>query len=86
MLSYSIYHHVRLDTRFVTLFLSVIILEGVGRQLDDHMSMVEQVLPIIRAALPEYEDVLDFFRGSLSRLFDWLFIRVLPFVKRCFQL
>ena len=86
MLSYSIYHHVRLDTRFVTLFLSVIILEGVGRQLDDHMSMVEQVLPIIRAALPEYEDVLDFFRDSLCRLFDWLFIRVLPFVKRCFQL
>lgn len=60
MLSYSIYHHVRLDTRFVTLFLSVIILEGVGRQLDDHMSMVEQVLPIIRAALPEYEDVWTF--------------------------
>ncbi|KAK8808585.1 hypothetical protein WA158_008486 [Blastocystis sp. Blastoise] len=58
MLSYSLFHQVRLDTRFTTLFVSVMILEGVGRQLDSEMNMVEQILPIIREALPEYEQAV----------------------------
>ena len=47
MLSSSLKHHVTIDSRFVSLFMSVIILEGVGRQLDKYLNIISASLPII---------------------------------------
>lgn len=57
MLSSSLNHHVSIDTRFVNMFMSVIILEGVGRQLDKNLNIISASLPIISYSIPEYSEV-----------------------------
>ena len=57
MLSSSLKHHVTIDSRFVSLFMSVIILEGVGRQLDKNLNIISASLPIISYSIPEYSEV-----------------------------
>ena len=57
MLSSSLKHHVTIDSRFVSLFMSVIILEGVGRQLDKNLNIISASLPIISYEIPEYSEV-----------------------------
>ena len=56
MLSSSLNHHVSIDTRFVNMFMSVIILEGVGRQLDKNLNIISASLPIISYSIPEYSE------------------------------
>ena len=56
MLTLSLKHHVTIDSRFVNLFMSVIILEGVGRQLENNPNIIAAALPIIRYSIPEYEE------------------------------
>ena len=57
MLSSSLNHHVSIDTRFVNMFMSVIILEGVGRQLDKNLNIISASLPNISYSIPEYSEV-----------------------------
>ena len=57
MLSSSLNHHVSIDTRFVNMFMSVSILEGVGRQLDKNLNIISASLPIISYSIPEYSEV-----------------------------
>ena len=57
MLSSSLKHHVTIDSRFVSLFMSVISLEGVGRQLDKNLNIISASLPIISYSIPEYSEV-----------------------------
>lgn len=57
MMSSSLAHHVMIDSRFVNLFMSVIILEGVGRQLDPNLNIISATLPVISYSIPEYGDV-----------------------------
>ena len=54
MLSSSLKHHVTIDSRFVSLFMSVIIL---GRQLDKNLNIISASLPIISYSIPEYSEV-----------------------------
>ena len=58
MMSSSLAHHVTLDCRFVNLFMSVVILEGVGRQLDKNLNIIAAALPVIRYAIPQYGEVV----------------------------
>lgn len=57
MMSSSLAHHVTLDCRFVNLFMSVVILEGVGRQLDKNLNIIAAALPVMRYAFPQYGEV-----------------------------
>lgn len=57
MLGSSLKHHVSIDTRFVNMFMSVIILEGVGRQLDKNLNIISASLPIISYSIPDYSEV-----------------------------
>lgn len=57
MMSSSLAHHVMIDSRFVNLFMSVVILEGVGRQLDPNLNIISATLPVISYSIPEYGDV-----------------------------
>ena len=57
MLTSALGHHVTIDSRFVNLFMSVIILEGVGRQLDPNLNIISAALPIISYSIPEYGEV-----------------------------
>ena len=59
MMTSSRAHHVTIDSRFVNLFMSVIILEGVGRQLDPNLNIISAALPIISYSIPEYGEVIS---------------------------
>ena len=37
--------------------MSVVILEGVGRQLDKNLNIIAAALPVIRYAIPQYGEV-----------------------------
>lgn len=39
--------------------MSVIILEGVGRQLDPNLNIISAALPIISYSIPEYGEVFQ---------------------------
>lgn len=56
-------HHVRLESRYVSIVLSIILAEGMGRQLDPDINIIERARPfIIRAAM---EFIMS--RGDLHR-------------------
>ena len=42
------HHHVRLEGDFVNVVISMLLLEGVGRQLDPEMDLFKIALPILR--------------------------------------
>ena len=45
-------HHVKLESRYVSTVLSIILAEGMGRQLDPDINIIERARPfIIRAAM-----------------------------------
>jgi len=41
-------HHVRMEGDFVNTVISVLLLEGIGRQLDPNMDLFKSALPILR--------------------------------------
>ena len=57
MMTSSLSHHVTIDSRFINLFMSVVILEGVGRQLYKNLDIVGTALPVIMYSVPEYGEV-----------------------------
>lgn len=58
MMLLSLKHHVVIDHRFMNLFMSVIILEGIGRQIDPEINIILHALPIIVSVIPEYQSVM----------------------------
>ena len=58
MMTSSLSHHVTIDSRFINLFMSVVILEGVGRQLDKDLNIISTALPVILYSIPEYGEVV----------------------------
>jgi len=41
-------HHVRLEGDFVNVVISILLLEGIGRQLDPDMDLFKSAIPILR--------------------------------------
>lgn len=42
------HHHVRMEGDFVNVVISILLLEGIGRQLDPHIDLLSSALPILR--------------------------------------
>ena len=58
MMTASLSHHVTIDTRFINLFVAIMIMEGMGRQLDPEMNIIRSALPILQYSVPtELKDV-----------------------------
>ncbi|PVU97681.1 hypothetical protein BB561_000404 [Smittium simulii] len=51
MLDNARFHHVRIDPHFVNVAVAILILEGIGRQLDNNMDLLNASLPILREYL-----------------------------------
>ena len=64
VLGYVRQHHVRMEGDFINTVLSILLLEGIGRQLDPELDLFSSALPILRGigSQMKAEDV----RGSLS--------------------
>ena len=70
MMTSSLSHHVTIDTRFINLFIAIMIMEGMGRQLDPEMNIIRSALPILQYSVSsDLKDVriLRWDGGSLYR-------------------
>ncbi|KAJ1904795.1 hypothetical protein IWQ60_012394, partial [Tieghemiomyces parasiticus] len=74
-------HHVKLEGDFVNVIISILILEGIGRQLDPNIDLLKVALPILRnygleetrkvATLDNVKQVPHAAGGGLSQLAWW---------------
>jgi len=67
-------HHVRLEGDFVNVVISILLLEGIGRQLDPDMDLFKSALPILRevGALRAREAIAKGEAGDLKTSGAWL--------------
>jgi aarF domain-containing kinase len=67
-------HHVRLEGDFVNVVISILLLEGIGRQLDPDMDLFKSAIPILRevGALRAREAIARGERGDLKASGAWL--------------
>jgi len=75
-------HHVRLEGDFVNVVVSILLLEGIGRQLDPELDLFASALPILRqlgaqagarsAARNAYKTVAEGKLGPLLKTWAWI--------------
>lgn len=79
-------HHVRMEPDFVTVVLSVLLLEGIGRQLDPQMDLFKSSLPILRQlGRMESRQGIKFDKNMLSMVKVWLAIETRQFITASIQ-
>jgi len=49
-------HHVRIESNFTNLVMGIVVLEGLGRQLDPNLDIFQTALPILRHAHSDYRE------------------------------
>lgn len=84
MLSMVRDHHVRLEGDFITVVISVLLLEGIGRQLNPDMDLFKSSIPILRQLGPDYTHNL-FSEDSLSMAKVWLTLELRRFITASIQ-
>ncbi|CCH59268.1 hypothetical protein TBLA_0B04310 [Henningerozyma blattae CBS 6284] len=73
MLNMVRHHHVRLEGDFVSIVVAILLLEGIGRQLDPDMDLFSSSLPILREyALRKESNTLIQDASRLSMLKIWM--------------
>uniref|UniRef100_A0A060T8L2 ARAD1D12386p n=1 Tax=Blastobotrys adeninivorans TaxID=409370 RepID=A0A060T8L2_BLAAD len=77
-------HHVRMEGDFITVVLSILLLEGIGRQLDPELDLFKSSLPIIRQLGPhERGDVFSKYTLSMAKV--WVALEVRQFITASIQ-
>ncbi|KAG8834564.1 hypothetical protein FRC17_008398 [Serendipita sp. 399] len=76
-------HHVKMEGDFVNTVISVLLLEGIGRQLDPSMDLFKSALPILRqlgrqvTARDALQDGVEGNTGAMLKVWVWLEAREL---------
>ncbi|ANB14957.1 hypothetical protein AWJ20_2576 [Sugiyamaella lignohabitans] len=79
-------HHVRMEGDFVTVVLSILLLEGIGRQLDPDIDLFKSAIPILRQISPaKNQDLKVLSDDSLSMIKVWLALEVRQFINASVQ-
>lgn len=82
-------HHVRMEPDFVTVVLSILLLEGIGRQLDPQMDLFKSSLPVLRqlGAMERRGTlaVLGSNQDMLSMIKVWLALETRQFISASIQ-
>lgn len=84
MLSMVRRHHVRMESDFITVVLSILLLEGIGRQLDPSMDLFKSSIPILRQ-LSAQERGNPFDEDVLSMVKVWLALETRQFINASIQ-
>ncbi|VVT52085.1 uncharacterized protein SAPINGB_P003312 [Magnusiomyces paraingens] len=84
MLSMVRSHHVRMESDFITVVLSILLLEGIGRQLDPGMDLFKSSIPILRE-LSSQERGNPFDDDVLSMVKVWLALETRQFINASIQ-
>jgi aarF domain-containing kinase len=85
MLSMVRQHHVRMEGDFVTVVLSILLLEGIGRQLEPDIDLFKSSIPILRQLGPTHPHDFSFGDDTLSMLKVWLVLEVRQFINASIQ-
>jgi aarF domain-containing kinase len=83
MLSIVRQHHVRMEGDFVTVVLSILLLEGIGRQLNPDIDLFKSAIPILRQ-IPN-PDVAKLDEHALSMIKVWLALEMRQFINASIQ-
>lgn len=75
-------HHVKLEGDFTNTMVSILVLEGVGRQLDPDMDMIAHAIPILRQLGGQMGMMKDMLTGHLSVLLKvWMWVEARTFIS-----
>ncbi|CAN6613054.1 hypothetical protein TRVA0_005S02014 [Trichomonascus vanleenenianus] len=78
-------HHVRMEGDFITVVLSIMLLEGIGRQLDPDLDLFKSSLPILRQLGPQEKSEFLSGRDRMSMAKVWIAIEVRQFITASIQ-
>lgn len=77
-------HHVRMEGDFITVVLSILLLEGIGRQLDPELDLFKSSIPILRQlGANERNEFLSDDTFSMAKV--WLALEVRQFISASIQ-
>lgn len=79
-------HHVRMEGDFITVIVAILLLEGIGRQLDPELDLFASSLPVLRklGALKEGREIMrDEDTSSMIKV--WLALEVRQFIHASIQ-
>ncbi|KAF7580914.1 ABC1 family protein [Clavispora lusitaniae] len=79
-------HHVRMEGDFITVIVAILLLEGIGRQLDPELDLFASSLPVLRklGASKEGRDILRD-EDSLNMIKVWLALEVRQLIHASVQ-
>lgn len=77
-------HHVRLEGDFVNVVISILLLEGIGRNLDPDMDLLSSSLPILRQLSAQQTKNLAR-QGDFSMILVWLGLETRRFLQISFE-
>jgi len=80
-------HHVKMEGDFVNTIVSILLLEGIGRQLDPEMDLFKSALPILRKLGRQVtpNDVTQNARGLGAMLKFWVYVEARELAHSAFQ-
>mmetsp|Transcript_6034 Transcript_6034/g.13284 ORF Transcript_6034/g.13284 Transcript_6034/m.13284 type:complete len:94 (-) Transcript_6034:195-476(-) len=55
-------HRVKIESNFATLTMAIVVVEGLGRQLDPHISLIQEAAPFVLTTADTRAAVADGFR------------------------
>lgn len=76
-------HHIRMESDFITVVLSILLLEGIGRQLDPNLDLFKSSIPVLRQLQPI--DKVEFNEDTISMAKIWLALEVRQFINASIQ-
>lgn len=71
-------HHVRMESDFITVVLSILLLEGIGRQLDPSMDLFKSSIPVLRQLGKQETGLTD---DALSVFKVWVALETRQFIN-----
>ncbi|CAI5759330.1 unnamed protein product [Candida verbasci] len=79
-------HHVRMEGDFVTVIVAILLLEGIGRQLDPNLDLFASSLPVLRklGVSKEGREIMKN-ESDLSMIKIWLALEVRQFINASIQ-
>lgn len=75
-------HHVRMESDFITVVLSILLLEGIGRQLNPNLDLFKQAIPILREVGQSSTDItIGFNEDTVQMLKVWMVLEARQFIQ-----
>lgn len=78
-------HHVRMEGDFITVVLSILLLEGIGRQLDPDIDLFKSSIPILRQLSQTPYNEMTLNSDTMSMFKVWIALEIRQFISASIQ-